>query len=67
MKETKDWFINEVEHINATVNTFTLNIQKNEILQNKHKNNTGKDTKPKPTKSTEQNLNLNPHRIQPVK
>ena len=33
MKETGDWFTNEVKHINTTVNSLTLNIQKNGTLQ----------------------------------
>lgn len=33
MKETEDWFPNEVEHINTTVNSLALNIQKNGTLQ----------------------------------
>ena len=49
-----------MEHINATVNTLTLNIQKNEMSQYIRKNRTGKGTKPKTTKSTEQNANFNP-------
>ena len=65
-KETKDYVNNEVEHINATVNTLTLSTQKNEISRNKHKTDRGEDTKTKTTKSTEQNPNLNPNCIQPV-
>ena len=49
------------------MNALTLNIHQNEISQNKHKNNIGKGIKPKTTKSTEQNPNLNPNLIQPVK
>ena len=33
MKETGDWFTNEVKLINTTVNSLTLNIQKNGTLQ----------------------------------
>ena len=33
MKETGDSFTNEVKHINTTVNSLTLNIQKNGTLQ----------------------------------
>ena len=53
-----------MEHINATVNNLTLNIQKNEMSQYIRINRTGKDTRPKTTKSTEQNANFNPDRVQ---
>ena len=66
MNETKDWVTIEVEHINATVNTLTLNIEINETSQIIHKNKTGKDTKPRTTKSTEQNSNFSPDCVQPV-